>query len=191
MIAVLTMLLAKVRTGVSPDKHMRWFWLSTLVVILDQITKQVAEQSLLLHKAIAIIPSFNLTLMYNDGAAFSFLSNAGGWQRWFFITLSTVISIALVIWLRQLQQSASKHDKNILSAGIALILGGAIGNLIDRILFGHVIDFIQVYYADFYWPAFNIADSAITLGVGFLIIDMFQEHARNKKKEKKRGIQNG
>jgi signal peptidase II len=179
------------KKGASPDKSMHWLWLSTLVVLLDQITKQAAEQFLLLHKAIAVIPSFNLTLMYNEGAAFSFLSNAGGWQRWFFIVLSSVISIALIIWLRQLQKSGSAQNKKFLSAGIALILGGAIGNLIDRILYGHVIDFIQVYYADFYWPAFNIADSAITLGVGLLIIDMFQEHAKEKQQGKKRENSNG
>lgn len=168
------------KKGASPDISMNWLWLSTLVVILDQITKQMAEQLLTLHKALAVLPSFNLTLMYNEGAAFSFLSQAGGWQRWFFIALSSVISIALVIWLQQLQKTPVEQDKNILSAGIALILGGAIGNLIDRILFGHVIDFIQVYYADFYWPAFNIADSAISIGAGLLILDMFREHNRTK-----------
>jgi len=152
---------------------MNWLWLSSLVVILDQLSKQIAENSLLLHKPLAVFPGFNWTLMYNKGAAFSFLSQAGGWQRWFFIILSTVISIALIIWLKQL-----KKDQQVLSAGIAFILGGAIGNVIDRGLYGHVIDFIQVYYKDFYWPAFNIADSAITLGAGLLILDMFIEYKK-------------
>ena len=152
---------------------MHWLWLSSLVVVLDQITKQVAENTLLLHKPLAVFPGFNWTLMYNEGAAFSFLSDAGGWQRWFFIILSSAISIALIIWLRQLRK-----NQQVLSAGIAFILGGAIGNLIDRSLTGHVIDFIQVYYKDLYWPAFNIADSAITLGAGLLIVDMFLEHRR-------------
>ncbi len=152
---------------------MNWLWLSTLVVILDQVTKQIAESSLLLHKPLAVLPGFNWTLMYNEGAAFSFLSQAGGWQRWFFIILSSVISIALIFWLRQL-----KKDQQVLAAGIAFILGGAIGNLIDRSLFGHVIDFIQVYYQDLYWPAFNLADSAITLGAGLLILDIFLEHRK-------------
>lgn len=111
--------------------------------------------------------------MYNKGAAFSFLSQSGGWQRWFFITLSTAISIALIVWLKQLNK-----NQRILSTGIAFILGGAIGNLIDRSLHGHVIDFIQVYYRDFYWPAFNIADSAITLGACLLIVDIFIEHKK-------------
>jgi signal peptidase II len=131
--------------------------------------------------------------MYNEGIAFSILSNAGGWQRWFFVTLSSAISIALIIWLRQLDNS-----KRILSLGIALILAGAIGNLIDRILFGHVIDFIQVYYsaesclpgfslykytsgAQCFWPAFNIADSAIFLGACLLIADIFMEYKQDKK----------
>lgn len=147
-------------------------------MILDQVTKQIAENSLVLHQPLAVFPGFNWTLMYNKGAAFSFLSQAGGWQRWFFIVLSTVISIALIVWLKQL-----KKEQRILSAGIALILGGAIGNLIDRSLYGQVIDFIQVYYSTFYWPAFNIADSAITLGAGLLIIDMIIEH--------KKGASNG
>jgi signal peptidase II len=152
---------------------MNWLWLSSLVVVLDQVTKQIAENSLLLHKPLAVFPGFNWTLMYNKGAAFSFLSQAGGWQRWFFIILSSVISIALIAWLRQL-----KKDQQVLSAGIAFILGGAIGNVIDRGLYGHVIDFIQVYYKDFYWPAFNLADSAITLGAGLLILDMFIEYKK-------------
>lgn len=152
---------------------MNWLWLSSLVVILDQISKQIAENSLFLHKPLAVFPGFNWTLMYNKGAAFSFLSQAGGWQRWFFIILSTVISIALIVWLKQLRK-----DQQVLSAGIAFILGGAIGNLIDRGLYGYVIDFIQVYYKDFYWPAFNLADSAITLGAGLLILDMFIEHKK-------------
>lgn len=157
---------------------MAWLWLTVLVVILDQVTKQIAENTLILHKPLAVFPGFNWTLMYNKGAAFSFLSQAGGWQRWFLIVLSSAISIALIIWLKQL-----KKDQRILSAGIALILGGAIGNLIDRSLYGQVIDFIQVYYESFYFPAFNIADSAITLGAGLLIIDMIIEH--------KKGLSNG
>jgi signal peptidase II len=152
---------------------MNWLWLSSLVVVLDQVTKQIAENTLLLHKPLAVLPGFNWALMYNKGAAFSFLSQAGGWQRWFFIVLSTAISIALIVWLRQL-----KKDQRVLSAGIAFILGGAIGNLIDRGVYGHVIDFIQVYYKDFYWPAFNLADSAITLGAGLLIVDIMIEHKR-------------
>lgn len=152
---------------------MNWLWLSLLVVVFDQATKQIAENTLLLHKPLAVFPGFNWALMYNKGAAFSFLSQAGGWQRWLFIILSTAISIALIIWLKQLNK-----NQRILSAGIAFILGGAIGNLIDRSLYGHVIDFIQVYYRDFYWPAFNLADSAISLGACLLIVDIFIERKK-------------
>ena len=160
---------------------MKWLWLSALTVVLDQLTKKIAEAELLLHKPVAVLPSFNFTLMYNKGAAFSFLSEAGGWQRVFFVTLSTVISIFLFFWLKQITQDEKQKNNKPLKIAIALILGGAIGNLIDRALTGEVVDFIQVYYSSYYFPAFNIADSAITLGAGLLILDMFLEHKRDKK----------
>lgn len=162
---------------------MKWLWLSTLTIILDQLTKKIAEAELLLHKPVAIFPGFNLTLMYNKGAAFSFLSEAGGWQRIFFVILSTVISIFLFFWLKQITQDEKQKNNKPLKIAIALILGGAIGNLIDRALTGEVVDFIQVYYSTYYFPAFNIADSAITLGAGLLILDMFLESKRNKNSE--------
>ncbi|MBE9568693.1 MAG: lipoprotein signal peptidase, partial [Proteobacteria bacterium] len=140
---------------------------------LDQLTKNIAEASLLLHKAVAVFPGFNLTLMYNKGAAFSFLSDADGWQRPFFVILSTAISIFLFFWLKQISNDKEQKDNQLLQMAISLILGGAIGNLIDRALYGQVTDFIQVYYSSYYFPAFNIADSAITLGAGLLILDMF------------------
>jgi len=153
---------------------MKWYGLSLLVIVLDQLSKQFAEAQLVYHKSIAMFPGFNFTLMYNEGAAFSFLSDAGDWKRWFFTTLSLGVSIVLIVWIKRLES-----DKRILAAGLALILGGAIGNVIDRILFGHVIDFIDVYYQSHHWPAFNIADSAIVLGACLLILDMFQEHKTN------------
>jgi signal peptidase II len=158
---------------------MKWLWLSALAVILDQLTKYVAEAELLLHRPVAIFPGFNFTLMYNKGAAFSFLSEAGGWQRIFFVTLSTAISIFLFFWLKQICSDEKQKANQLLQLAIALILGGAIGNLIDRALTGEVVDFIQVYYSSYYFPAFNIADSAITLGAGLLILDMFLESKRN------------
>jgi signal peptidase II len=160
---------------------MKWLWLSALTVVLDQLTKYIAEAELLLHRPMAVFPGFNFTLMYNKGAAFSFLSEAGGWQRIFFVTLSTVISIFLFFWLKQITQDEKQKDNTALKIAIALILGGAIGNLIDRALTGEVVDFIQVYYSSYYFPAFNIADSAITLGAGLLILDMFLEIKRDKK----------
>ena len=150
---------------------MKWLWLSALAVVLDQISKQIANTQLMLHNSVAIFPGFNFTLIYNQGAAFSFLSNAGGWQRWFFTTLSIVISGVLFVWLKKLD-----HSKHLLAASLAFILGGAIGNLIDRVIYGHVIDFIDVYYKNYHWPAFNLADSAITLGACLLILDMLLEH---------------
>ncbi len=150
---------------------MKWLWLSCVVVILDQITKQIADNALQFRVPVEIIPGFfNLTLIYNEGAAFSFLSQAGGWQRWFFIALSASISVVLLLWLRKIESS-----KYILAAGLALILGGAIGNVIDRVIYGYVIDFIQVYYSSYYFPAFNIADSAISIGAALLILDMIMD----------------
>ena len=159
---------------------MKWLWLSALTVILDQLTKNMAEAELVLHQPLAIFPSFNLTLMYNKGAAFSFLSDAGGWQRILFVTLSITISLFLFIWLKQISKDEKQKKNNLLQIALAFILGGAVGNLIDRALTGEVVDFIQVYYSSYYFPAFNIADSAITLGAGLLILDMLLEHNRNK-----------
>lgn len=143
---------------------MRWLGLSVFVVLLDQITKYAAQSSLVYAEPLAVLPWFNLTLLYNRGAAFSFLSDAAGWQRWFF-TLVAIVAIALLTnWLRKL-----RHEQYLLGLSLSLVIGGAAGNLVDRVLFGHVIDFIQVYYQSFYWPAFNLADSAITAGAALLI----------------------
>jgi signal peptidase II len=154
---------------------LKWLGLSTLVVVLDQATKQLAEASLVYAQPVAVLPSFNLTLLYNRGAAFSFLSDAGGWQRWFFVSVSLAVSVALVFWLRRL-----KPQQRLLAVALALVLGGALGNLIDRLWLGHVIDFIQLYYSDFYWPAFNVADSAISAGAVLLVWDaLFGEHGKD------------
>lgn len=145
-----------------------WLMLSALVVVVDQVTKWMAEAWLTPYEAIPVIPMFNLTLAYNTGAAFSFLSDAGGWQRWFFILLTVVVIVVLLAWLWGL-----KREERLHAIALSLILGGAVGNLIDRILYAHVIDFIDVYYSSYHWPIFNIADSAITIGVAMLIYDMF------------------
>ncbi len=163
---------------------MKWLWLSVFIVAFDQLTKKVAEVELILHKPIAIFPGLNFTLMYNKGAAFSFLSDAGGWQRILFVALSTTISIFLFFWLKQITKDEEQKHNRLIQIAIAFILGGAIGNLIDRAHTGAVVDFIQVYYANAYFPAFNIADSAITIGAGLLILDMLLESGRNKHNEK-------
>ena len=144
----------------------QWWWLSALVVVLDQVTKYLAETLLVMHQPVSVLPSFNFMLTYNTGAAFSFLAGAGGWQRWFFLGLGSLVSIGLIVWLRRLEPG----DK-WLAAALALILGAAVGNLIDRAWLGQVIDFIQLYYDRWYSPAFNIADSAITVGAALLIVE--------------------
>ncbi len=145
----------------------KWLGLAGLVVLLDQATKLAAERWLTYHQALPVFPGFNLTLSYNRGAAFSFLAEHSGWQRWFFTVLAAAVSVFLVRWLRQI----GDRDR-WLSAAIALILGGAVGNLIDRLLYGHVIDFIWLYYDRWSWPVFNIADSAITVGAVAMIAHM-------------------
>jgi signal peptidase II len=121
-----------------------------------------------LYESIPLLPFFNLTYVHNKGAAFSFLSEAGGWQRWFFAALALIISVILSVWLARLK----KHE-TLLALALSLVLGGAVGNLIDRLAYGYVIDFLDVYYDTWHWPAFNIADSAITLGVALMLMESF------------------
>lgn len=140
--------------------------ITALVIIADQLTKYLAVANLQFHIPVYVMPSFNWFLAHNTGAAFSFLQDAGGWQRWFFIGLAVVVSVVLLVWLRSL-----KAQQTWERVALALILGGALGNLIDRVHLGYVVDFIQVYYANYYWPSFNVADSAICVGAGMLIWD--------------------
>ena len=142
----------------------RWLSLSALVIALDQLTKYIANHQLVYADPVAVTPFFNLTLLYNRGAAFSFLNDASGWQRWFFIVIALAAVVFIILWLRKV-----KTGQTMLALALALVLGGAIGNLVDRVWFGYVIDFIQLYYQDFYWPAFNIADSAISVGAVLLL----------------------
>lgn len=142
----------------------RYFWISLIVIVLDQFTKWLADTQLNYHQAVTVLPFLEWYLSYNPGAAFSFLADAGGWQRWFFTVLTLVVSTGLIIWVLRL-----KAHETYTAVSLSLILGGAIGNLIDRILLGHVIDFIQVWLGSYPWPAFNIADSAISVGAVVLI----------------------
>ncbi len=149
---------------------LKWLWLAFLSLGLDQASKIAIDKTFQLYESIVIIPSFfNLTYVHNTGAAFSFLSEAGGWQRWFFAALAIVMSTIMTIWLTRL-----KENETLLAVALSLILGGAIGNLIDRLFYGYVIDFLDVYYGTYHWPAFNIADSAITIGVALMLIDSFR-----------------
>lgn len=148
-----------------------WLWLAGVVVVLDLLTKWIVDSTLIYYQRIPVIEGlFDITLAYNPGAAFSFLAGAGGWQRWFFIAVAVGVSVMLLIWLARLTR-----DKWIEAVGLSLILGGALGNLYDRIVHGHVVDFILVHWQDsWYFPAFNVADSAITVGAVLLIVDMFR-----------------
>ena len=146
-----------------------WLWLSLFIVALDQSSKWVVDHTLQLYQSVPLMPSFQLTYLRNEGAAFSFLSSAGGWQRWFFVALALTSSVAIGIWLGRLNRTQTRE-----AIGWALVLGGAIGNLIDRLVWGYVIDFLDVYYQNWHWPAFNVADSAITVGVGLLLLDAFR-----------------
>lgn len=146
---------------------MKWLWITGLVIALDQASKWLMVSWLSLHEFVAVMPFFNLTMAHNTGAAFSFLSQAGGWQRWFFVVLALSISLGLLIWLKKAVKT------NLEAVSISLILGGAVGNVIDRIYYGYVIDFLDVYYATYHWPAFNVADSAIVIGAALLLIDSF------------------
>lgn len=151
------------------DRNPRWWlWLavSVLVVVLDQLTKFLATDLLAYGQQVRVNALLNWTLLHNTGAAFSFLSEAGGWQRWFFTVITLGVSAVLLVWLARLPVGARWQ-----ALALVLILGGAIGNLWDRLVLGYVVDFIQVHYGDAYFPAFNIADSAITVGAAILIID--------------------
>ncbi|NIB40256.1 lipoprotein signal peptidase [Pseudomaricurvus alkylphenolicus] len=147
----------------------KWYLLALLVVVLDQISKHWISANFNYGEPWVITGFFNFTLLHNTGAAFSFLSEAGGWQRWFFGIVALVVSMVLVVWLARLPA-----HKRWEACALALVLGGAIGNLYDRVVLGYVVDFIVVHYQQYYWPAFNIADSAICVGAAMLIIDTFR-----------------
>ncbi|MGK0171205.1 MAG: signal peptidase II [Gammaproteobacteria bacterium] len=150
--------------------YAKWLGLALFVVVVDQITKTWAQGSLEYHTPVPIAPMLNLTLTYNAGAAFSFLSDAGGWQRWFFVTVSSCVSVGLLIWLIRLRNTAALW----LPLALALVLGGAIGNLWDRVSLGLVVDFVDVYWGTSHWPAFNVADSAICVGAAILVVLSFR-----------------
>ena len=148
-----------------------WLWLTVLVLVIDLTSKVYFDNSLQMYQQIVVIPDlFSWTLAYNTGAAFSFLADSAGWQRWLFALIAVVVSAVLVVWLKRL----GRND-TWLAIALALILGGALGNLYDRIVYGHVVDFILVHWQNrWYFPAFNFADSAICVGAVMLALDMFK-----------------
>ncbi len=165
------------KTAANGRRAFMWYLLSLAVIILDQWTKWLAETKLTFLEPIPVIePFLNWTLAYNYGAAFSFLADQSGWQKWFFAILALAMSLFLIVYLIKAPRNAK-----LLSLGLALVLGGAIGNLIDRLRLGKVVDFIHVHYADvWHYPIFNIADIAICIGVAIIVIDMiFLEGKRN------------
>nr|WP_217363687.1 signal peptidase II [Marinobacterium sp. xm-g-59] len=155
---------------------MQWLWLSLAIVVLDLGSKALASSMLSYNLPISILPIFDLRLLHNTGAAFSFLASEAGWQRWLFVAIAVVVSVLIVHWLRQ-----TEPEQKIQAFGYAAILGGALGNLFDRTVHGYVVDFLSFHYAGWYFPAFNIADVGITLGAIALIVDaLFLSKDRSK-----------
>ena len=144
-----------------------WMAVAALIVVADQVTKWAIVEWVALYERVPLNSFINLTHQRNTGAAFSFLANAGGWQRWFFVVLATVVSIVIAVWLWRIRN----EKQAVLAAGLALVLGGAIGNLIDRFNHGYVTDFIQVWFGNWAYPSFNVADVGISVGAALLIID--------------------
>lgn len=150
-----------------------WIWLplSAVVIVLDQLSKAWIVHHFALYEPHVVLPVLDITLMYNTGAAFSFLSTASGWQRWVFVALAFIVGAAIFVWLRRL----NGRTQALLSCSLALILAGALGNVIDRLRIGHVVDFIHAHWNAAYFPAFNLADSAITVGAALLLLDAWRE----------------
>lgn len=148
---------------------LRWFSISAVIVALDLYTKYLVQNAFVYGEHFTVTSFFDLVRYHNTGAAFSFLANAGGWQKWFF-TVITSIAVIVITYL-----IIKHHAEKWFSAGLALVLGGAIGNLYDRLTLGYVVDFIYLHIDDLYWPAFNVADSAICVGVGLLLLDSFKK----------------
>lgn len=146
----------------------RWLAIAGVVLVLDQITKVAAAASLVLHEPVRLLPFFNLTLIHNSGAAFGFLSSASGWQNLLFVGVAAGACIVIVVMLRRMGPSDPW-----LATALALILGGAAGNLVDRLLYGYVVDFADFFIGNWHWPAFNVADSAISIGAVLLVADSF------------------
>jgi signal peptidase II len=154
-----------------------WLWLSALIVLLDQTTKALVVGAVKFKAPIQLMPILDIVYLENRGAAFSLLHDAGGWQRWFFIALALIVSVMLMVWLRRIRIP----EQTVLAVGVSLVLGGALGNLIDRVWHSYVIDFVYFHWKDWYFPAFNIADAAISVGAGCLLLDAFWESGRDAK----------
>jgi len=155
---------------------LRWLWLAAAVIVADQLTKALIVIGLELYEVVDVLPVLEITRLHNTGAAFSLLADASGWQRWFFVGLATAVSAGIVYWLRNLPRDSAAF----LPAALALVMGGALGNLVDRIWHGHVVDFLHFHWGAAYFPAFHVADSCITVGAGLLILDALLEGRRKR-----------
>jgi signal peptidase II len=160
-------LIKTVDPGINNGKFVTLMVVAIVVVLVDQLTKWAIVEWIPLYDRVPLNSFINLTHQKNAGAAFSFLADAGGWQRWFFVALATGVSAVITVWIWRIRN----NGQIVLSSGLALVLGGAVGNLIDRILLGHVTDFIQVWFGSWAFPSFNIADAGISVGAALLIID--------------------
>lgn len=148
------------------SRNIYWLWLSAAVLIVDQISKAMIRKRFDLYDYESITPFFDLIRLHNTGAAFSFLADQPGWQQYFFVVIALIVSVVIIIWMRSL-----RGRQAFIAAGLSLLLGGALGNVIDRVSFGYVTDFLYFNWNGYYWPAFNVADIAICAGAAGLIID--------------------
>jgi signal peptidase II len=161
---------------VAPAANLRWLWLSVAVIVVDQVTKHWMLATFRPGEDLPLTPFASLVLAFNTGAAFSFLAGEDGWQRWLFAAVA-VAACAAMIWFMR------RGGNALFTAGLALIIGGAIGNLYDRLALGHVVDFILLHWREWYYPAFNVADSAITIGAAALIIDSFRDRRKATRRD--------
>ncbi len=157
------------------ETGLRWLWLTIILLITDQVTKQLVASTFDYRETLAVLPFFNLTYVHNPGAAFSFLADQGGWQRWFFTAIAAIASVVFIVWMAK-----TPKEQKLLSIAFALILSGALGNLIDRVLFGYVIDFLDFHWAGYHFAAFNVADSMIFIGAALMILDSFKQDPVSK-----------
>ncbi len=157
------------------NSGLRWLWLTLIFLTLDQVTKHWVAGSFRLYESISVLPIFSITYVHNLGAAFSFLADQGGWQRWFFTAIAAIACIVFIIWLAKIPKS-----QTLLSIAVALMLSGAMGNLIDRALFGYVIDFLDFHWSGNHFPAFNVADSMIFIGAALMILESFTAEPNDK-----------